>query len=138
MGHRNLQSDNYEYVSCFKKPDDDSRNGGAGTSSYNLGLPAGGIRRPHPRPDIGWTRVREPLVVIRHVSPPDPPGWDRIIELKNIDMELQILKTDSDYGDKFIFHPEGGETIFSERRPRSQELSTRGQKVFTKKKFFLT
>ena len=82
--------------------------------------------------------MRQCLVVIRHVSPPDPPGWDRIIELKNIDMELQILKTDSDYGDKFIFHPEGGETIFSERRPRSQELSTRGQKVFTKKKFFLT
>ena len=51
-------------------------------------------------------------------------------------MELQIIKKDSDYGDKFIFHPEGDETMFSERRPRSQELSTRGQKVFTKKKIF--
>ena len=82
--------------------------------------------------------MREPLVVTCHTTPPDPPVWDRIIELKNIDMELQIIKKDSDYGDKFIFHPEGDETMFSERRPRSQELSTRGQKVFTKKKFFLT
>ena len=27
--HRNLQSENYEYVSGFRNPDDDSRNGGA-------------------------------------------------------------------------------------------------------------
>ena len=35
-------------------------------TAVNLGLPAGGIRRPHPRPDIGGARVREPLVVIGH------------------------------------------------------------------------
>ena len=71
--------------------------------------------------------MRQCLVVIRHVSPPDPPGWDRIIELKNIDMELHILKNDSDYGDKLLFHPEGAEMMGSERRPRSQELSARAQ-----------
>ena len=36
-----------------------------GRTAGNLALPAGGIRRPHPRPDIWRTRVREPLVVIR-------------------------------------------------------------------------
>jgi len=41
--------------------------------SYNLALPAGGIRRPHPRPDIGGTRVRQCLVVRRHMSPQTPP-----------------------------------------------------------------
>ena len=50
------------------------------TTAANLGLPAGGIRRPHPRPDIGGTRVREPLVVIRQTTPLHPP--DRGFEIK--------------------------------------------------------
>ena len=38
--------------------------GRGGMTSDNFALPAGGIRRPHPRPDIGGTRVRECVVVI--------------------------------------------------------------------------
>jgi len=37
-----------------------------------------------------------------------------------------------------IFRPGGGEMMVSERLPSSQELSTRGPKIFTKRNFFLT
>ena len=104
MGHRNLQSDNREYVSGFKNPGTDSRNGGAGHTACNLGLPAGGIRRPHPRPDIGWTRVREPLVVTRHPTPRTPRmkidgnlgrfDEGRYVKMEGLSRQFKILEVD--------------------------------------------
>jgi len=54
-------------------------------------------------------------------------------------MELQILKNNSDYGDKFLFHSEGAEMMVSEKRPCSQALSAlAGIGFLQKRNFFLT
>ena len=50
-----------------RKLESNSENGAV--ASDNFALPAGGIRRPHPRPDIWGARVRECVVVTRHGPP---------------------------------------------------------------------
>jgi hypothetical protein len=50
-------------------------------------------------------------------------------------MEPHILENDSDYGDKFIFHHEGAESMVSEGRPRSQEHPAPANRFFAKKIF---
>ena len=47
---------------------------GADDTSHNLGLPAGGIRRPHALRFAPGVRQR--LVVSRHMSPQTPPKRD--------------------------------------------------------------
>jgi len=59
----------------------------------NFALTAGGIRRPHPRPDIWGARVRECVVVIRHPAPQTPQRVGRF----EIRAMKQIFIKNADY-----------------------------------------